>query len=411
MKVLLVNHFPLEGSGSGTYAKNLAMQLVRDGHEACVVMPENRDDYPRYEGVKLHPVMFTPARGQAPAGALPFNFPCFTTHPESDVGFGALGPAQLEAYVGAFRAALEQEAADFAPDVVHGQHVWVLSSLAAELGRPLVVTAHGTDLMGYEKWLHLREYADRAIEACRKLVCISRDNERLALETFPAHAGKIVRIHNGYNPAVFYPMQLERAVVLQEHGVSYRGQRVVLFAGKLTQFKGVDVLLEAAAEYERAQPEGIVTLVAGDGQLRADLEAQAQRLGLDSVWFLGNLPQEALCRLYNVADCAVVPSRREPFGLVAVEAMACGTPVVASNEGGLPDFVNESVGALVAANDAHALAEAVAEVLDRVAADPQWRSFVAGYAESSYSQAATIGEMEELYESCYYSHPVGSLSS
>jgi len=59
MKVLMINHFPLEGSGSGTYTKNLAMQLAKQGHEVCVILPENTADFPRYESMRLHPVYFT----------------------------------------------------------------------------------------------------------------------------------------------------------------------------------------------------------------------------------------------------------------------------------------------------------------------------------------------------------------
>lgn len=90
LRVLMINHFPLEGSGSGTYTKNLATQLVERGHNVCVIMPETRSDFPRYEGVRLHPVYFTAdsdAHGALPESALPFNFPCFTTHPQSTTTF------------------------------------------------------------------------------------------------------------------------------------------------------------------------------------------------------------------------------------------------------------------------------------------------------------------------------------
>ena len=67
--------------------------------------------------------------------------------------------------------------------------------------------------------------------------------------------------------------------------------------------------------------------------------------------------------IYNIADVSCVPSRREPFGLVAAEAMACGTPVIATNEGGLPDFINEKVGILVPVDDSEKLALAVKQVI------------------------------------------------
>ena len=94
-----------------------------------------------------------------------------------------------------------------------------------------------------------------------------------------------------------------------------------------------------------------------------------------------------------------MPSRREPFGLVAVEAMACGTPVVASNQGGLPDFVNDSVGALVKPEDPADLARGIVDTLGRALANPSWREDIATYASSHYSQAVIIRELDELYRS------------
>ncbi len=398
MRILMINHFPLEGSGSGTYTKNLATQLVKLGHEVCVILPVNTTDIPQYEGVRLHPVYFTdPDNPMATAEeALSFNFPCFTTHPVSVVAFADLLEEEMEAYLDAFRQAIDEEVCDFKPDIVHGQHVWALPSLAVGCGVPLVLTAHGTDLMGYDKWPEMRYFAEIAMDACEKVICISADNEQLVRQAFPQHADKIVRMRNGYNPDIFYPQALDRAEVLGRHGIDYQGQDVILFAGKMTHFKGIDILMDAAATYEAQRPNAI-TVLAGDGEERANLLAQAQRLGLSRVHFIGNVPQDELARLYCIADIDLVPSRREPFGLVAVEAMACGTPVVATNQGGLPDFVNDSVGALVNPEDPADLARGIVDTLDRALANPAWRDEIAAYASTHYSQAAIIRELESLY--------------
>ena len=398
MRILMINHFPLEGSGSGTYTKNLACQLVKLGHEVCVILPENTVDIPQYEGVRLHPVFFTnPDDPTATdAGALPFNFPCFTTHPVSVMAFENLSDEQMEAYLAAFKQAIDEEVRTFAPDIIHGQHVWALPSLAADCGVPLVLTAHGTDLMGYDKWPEMRHFADTAMRACAKVICISADNEKLVLDIYPQYADKLVRMRNGYNPDIFYPRSLDRAEVLGRHGLDYQGEDIVLFAGKMTRFKGIDILMEAAATYESACPNAL-TVLAGDGEERQNLEAQAKELGLARVHFIGNVAQDELARLYNIADIDLVPSRREPFGLVAVEAMACGTPVVATNQGGLPDFVNHEVGELVNPEDPADLARGIEATLARALANPAWREDIAAYASGNYSQAVIIKELDALY--------------
>lgn len=399
MRILMINHFPLEGSGSGTYTKNLATQLAKLGHEVCVVLPVNTMGIPQYENVRLHPVFFTNTDSANPeliADALDFNFPCFTTHPVSTMAFDGLSDEQMQAYLDAFKCAIDEEMRGFSPDIVHGQHVWALPSLVAELNVPLVLTAHGTDLMGYDKWPEMRHFAETAMNACAKVICISADNELLVRAAFPQHADKIVRMRNGYNPDIFFPQNLDRAQVLAAHGIDYAGEDLVLFAGKMTRFKGIDILLDAAATYEKERPNAM-TILAGNGEERINLEAQARDLGLERVHFIGNVPQSELARLYCIADIDLVPSRREPFGLVAVEAMACGTPVVATNQGGLPDFVNDSVGALVAPEDAADLARGIVDTLDRALANPAWRADIAAYASDNYSQAVIIRELDELY--------------
>lgn len=400
MRILMINHFPLEGSGSGTYTKNLATQLAKLGHEVCVILPENTRDIEQYEGVRLHPVFFTdPADpDSAPAGALDFNFPCFTTHPRSVMAFADLDDRQMKTYTDAFREAIDQEVRDFHPDAIHGQHVWILPALAAGQEAPLVLTAHGTDLMGYEKWPDLRHFADEAMEAAARVICISADNEGLVREIFPGCTDKIVRMRNGYNPDIFFQKPLDRAEVLARYGLDCEGRPLVLFAGKMTRFKGVDVLLDAMVAFRREFPDAMLVL-AGDGEERSSLEAQADGLALEDVHFIGNVSQQQLADLYRVADIDLVPSRREPFGLVAVEAMACGTPVVATDQGGLPDFVNHSVGALVNPEDADDLACGMAETLARTLENPAWRDEVAAYARENYSQAAIIRELDELYRS------------
>jgi hypothetical protein len=86
---------------------------------------------------------------------LPFNFPCFTTHPLSTTTFADLDDDQRQAYVQAFQAAIDAAVLDWNPDLIHAQHMWVTGYAALMAEMPCVVTAHGTDLMGfriYEDW-------------------------------------------------------------------------------------------------------------------------------------------------------------------------------------------------------------------------------------------------------------------
>ena len=389
MRVLLMNHFPLQGSGSGVYTVNIARALVRKGHEVCIIMPENEvlaelD----VDGIRLHPVYFD----SCSADALDFDFPCFTTHPRSVMTFYELDNAQVAAYEGVFRAAIEDEIAAFDPDVIHCGHIWLQASYAADYGIPLIITAHGTDLIGFQKSERFREQARKAFDTVDAIITISKDSTALVNKLF-GEPEKVHLVRNGYDPTVFYPDESSVAEVLTRFDIDGDYDDIVSFAGKFAHFKGIDILLNAAALYER---DGVATIIAGDGELFGEMTALAKELGLRHVHFVHNQPHDVLRHLYSCATVSLLTSRNEPFGLVAIEALACGAPVIASDEGGPLDIITPEVGLLFQSENPEDLAREVQLVLD---GDIDFdREEVARYALENYSQDVSIDELIALYE-------------
>lgn len=389
MRVLLMNHFPLQGSGSGVYTVNIARALVRKGHEVCIIMPENEvlaelD----VDGIRLHPVYFD----SCSADALDFDFPCFTTHPRSVMTFYELDNAQVAAYEGVFRAAIEDEIAAFDPDVIHCGHIWLQASYAADYGIPLIITAHGTDLIGFQKSERFREQARKAFDTADAIITISKDSTALVNKLF-GEPEKVHLVRNGYDPTVFYPDESSVAEVLTRFDIDGDYDDIVSFAGKFAHFKGIDILLNAAALYER---DGVATIIAGDGELFGEMTALAKELGLRHVHFVHNQPHDVLRHLYSCATVSLLTSRNEPLGLVAIEALACGAPVIASDEGGPLDIITPEVGLLFQSENPEDLAREVQLVLD---GDIDFdREEVARYALENYSQDVSIGELIALYE-------------
>lgn len=389
MRILLMNHFPLQGSGSGVYTMNLARALARKGHEVCIIMPENRIVESLHEDlIEYHPVYFNGCADDA----LDFDFPCFTTHPRSVTTFYELSDAQIDRYEEAFMKALEEVVRDFEPNIIHCGHIWLQAYYASRFNIPLIITAHGTDLIGYRESERFRLEAREAFDAAKAIITISKDSKELVEETF-GDSGKVHLIKNGYDPNVFYPEDVSVSEMLEFFDIPREYDTIISFAGKFAHFKGIDILLNAAALYER---EGVATLLAGDGELFDEMNELARTLGLKHVYFLHNQPHDVLRRLYSSAILSLLTSRNEPFGLVAIEAMACGAPVIASNEGGPVDFIKPEVGLLFQSENPEDLAREVQLVLD---GDIDFdRAAIAEYALSNYSLDASIDKVIALYE-------------
>ena len=388
MRVLLMNHFPLTGSGSGVYTLNIARALVRKGHEVCIIFPENEAiDLDDLAPIKLHPVYFD----NCAAGALNFDFPCFTTHPRSVTTFFELTDAQISSYEQAFRTALDKEMREFKPDIIHCGHIWLQASYAADYKIPLIITAHGTDLIGYRKSTRFRTAARRAFDAAFRIIAISNDNQDLVGELFEDNA-KCQLIRNGYDPEIIYPEDTSVREVLDIFDIQHDYDTIISFAAKFAYFKGIDILLQGAKLYDR---EGVATIVAGDGELFEEMTALKNSLSLDNVYFVHNQTHEVLRKLYNSAKLSLLTSRNEPFGLVAIEALACGTPVIASNEGGPLDIITPQVGLLFESENPADLANKVRLLLDdEVLFD---REYVASYAREKYSQDNSINLLIDVY--------------
>ena len=108
-------------------------------------------------------------------------------------------------------------------------------------------------------------------------------------------------------------------------------------------FKGIDALLDSAKIYEAdAKSKGkiIQTIIVGSGALDEKLRKQAEELGLEHTHFVGRKGHAEICKLQNLADVSLIPSRNEPFGLVVIEGTSCGHPVIATNSGGIPGILN-----------------------------------------------------------------------
>jgi glycogen synthase len=259
--------------------------------------------------------------------------------------------------------------ASWRPDVVHA-HDWLVThpaiTLADFLAVPLVATIHATEAGRHSGWLsqplnqqiHSVEWwlANRA----DALITCSASMRAEVAHLFEVPSIEV--IHNGISPRGWRPSPATVRAARARHSPS--GAPVIVYFGRLEWEKGVHDLLAAVPRVRRAFP-GTRLVVAGQGRQASALVAQSRKLRVRrSVDFVGHLPDRALVALLAAADVVVLPSRYEPFGIVALEAAAAGAPLVASTAGGLAELVVDGVtGLSVTPGDVEGIAAAIRTVL------------------------------------------------
>ncbi len=285
-------------------------------------------------------------------------------------------PNTREEYLQGVRHFMQQSGRRYL--AVHS-HYWltvdVAAELAEQLGVPWLHTAHTLAAVKGEYGFNgdgpqrlLAEH--RAVSAGARLVANTPGEAHGLERLYGARQGQLVVAPPGVDLVRFQPRDPDRL----RRRLKLVGRKVVLFAGRLEPLKGPDTLLDAfAAMVKRDDVQEPVQLlfvgdVSSDGaqvDQRGELEARRLTLGLaDRVCFLGAQPQDRLALLYCLADVVVVPSHTESFGLVALEAQACGTPVVAASVGGLRDVVAHGrTGYLVEGHNPTDYADAIAKVI------------------------------------------------
>jgi glycogen synthase len=230
-------------------------------------------------------------------------------------------------------------------DLVHG-HDWLVAdacaALADRLEVPYVTTVHATEHGRHQGWVdkppqsHIHAVERWMARRADSVIVCSHYMRGHVADIFDIDEGRITVIPNGIDPRDMQPVG-DLAALRREFAAPH--EQLVLLVGRLVYEKGFQLALDALpGVIERVGD--VRFLVAGSGTHEAELRAQAQRLGLaEHGAFLGWIGDDALHSLYRIANLCVVPSIYEPFGFVALEAMASGCPCIVADTGGLREVV------------------------------------------------------------------------
>ncbi|MBI4185528.1 glycosyltransferase family 4 protein [Candidatus Berkelbacteria bacterium] len=350
MRILFLSHFPLFGNGSGNYTRKLAAELIERGHEVSVVAPNQK---PISRALKVF--SFQPAHRAV--------FQGHSEWPEA-VRYQDMTPKQFTEQYDSFLWAIIHAVQTFKPDLIHVNHTffntWIANYVRSLYGIGFVVTPHGTDILQVTSDRRYYELTRQALSRAAGILPVSNHTRKWLFKAFGRGLKAKTRIvPAGLTKEAFIA---PRSIVSLERKYDLIGKKIVIFVGRLTKEKGVEYLIRAAGLI-RAE----IYLI-GSGPASEELQLLAKERGCNNVHFLGYFGKEYLAELrqfYVRADVLVLPSVvDESLGLVVLEAMALGTPVVASKKGGIPLAVKDGqTGFLIRAKSARAIAIAVNQIL------------------------------------------------
>jgi D-inositol-3-phosphate glycosyltransferase len=377
-----------DGGGMNVYVRELAAALARAGVGCDVYTRAYSDRLPAV--VKVEPGLWV---HHVPAGPL-----------------GPVLKEDLPDLVPEFtEGVLTRMAHGHPADAIHANY-W-LSGMAGhaikhELDLPLVSTFHTLDRVKAEAEVgdaggELRSAKEAEVIGCSDAILASCDDEVTQLvRLYDADPTRVEIVPPGVDHAFFAPGNRQQA----RRALGFHPERpLLLFVGRIQPLKGLSVAAAAFAQLAAAHPDAHLVVVGGPsgvdgGAELARVQTQIAAAGLDDrVTFVPPQPHELLSSYYRAAEVVLVPSRSESFGLVALEAAACGTPVVASAVGGLTTLVDDGrTGFLVEGRDPSQFAACV----DRILADPVFAATLSADAAERadrYTWPVAAGRLRRLY--------------
>ncbi|MFB2768090.1 glycosyltransferase [Pelatocladus sp. BLCC-F211] len=377
-------------SGQNIYVRELGLALAKQG---CQVDIFTRREHPHQEKiVKLVPGCRTIRLTAGPAKFIPRN-ELFEHLPE---------------FVRAWLNFQHQTGRNYA--LIHTNYWlsgWVGLRLKARLGFPQIHTYHSIGAVKYRYMEHLpqmasiRHHVEKAILEQADCVIATSPQEAEDLRQLISQYGRIKVIPCGINTEHFSSVSKE--VARQQLGIA-PDSRIILHVGRFDPHRGVETLVKACSYL----PHPFKLYLVGDSrENRADFQEQQRiqtlikKLGLEAVTVLtGRISQQMLPAYYAAVDVCVVPSYYEPFSLVAIEAMAAGTPVIASEVGGLQHtVVHGETGLLVPPCNANALAIAIRNLLEDPIVRQCYGNAARNWVQSRFSTQVVTTQIYELYQS------------
>ena len=340
MKIAMVGQFPPHIGGVGVHIHSLSKELVKQGHEVYVITYPHKD-IKDIDGIHV-------------IGTKGINIPGLR-----GMMFAINAKKELKKLI-------ERENID----IIHGHYLfpagWAAVKAGKATGTKTYVTAHGSDMFEmYKKQSYTRPLIKKVLKDADVVLAVSNALKDEIISTKIPKIEEKTRLH-------WNSVDIDKFKTTKENQGKFRKELahlfdiaadkpIILFVGNVIKRKNVDLLLEAKKHMKTKANLVIV----GDGPLLNQMKEKAEKEyfdgNLDNVYFTGS--RMDVEDIYPSCDLLVLPSFTESFGLVLIEALACGKPVIGSDVGGIREIITEDVGLLIDPNDSKDLANAIDRIL------------------------------------------------
>ncbi|MDD3804068.1 MAG: glycosyltransferase family 4 protein [bacterium] len=389
MRILLITPFPLVASQSGIYTRDIARFFSSAGHEVMVVNFDNVSTAYK-EPFRINTVLFGPENANV-------MFPCFTTHPHTDLTFSKITNAQLNSYILYSREKIKNIIREFGPDIIHSQYLWVTTELAGESSGkiPLISTSFGNENSALSDDPRYADYVRYAVEKSMFIVAPSKQIELQLRSAFKLDAIKLKLIYRGYDDDVFKFIDENYQVYRDYFGISEKCRQIVLFSDPVNYMKGIDVFLKSALKMLEKRKD-VCFVIVGKGDFSKEIESLCEA-NRQNILYLPSITDEEKPSLLHISDITVIPSRFEQFGTNALQSLAMGTPVISSNVGELPFFVNRENGMVLEDITEEKLSFAIEQLLEKDFKS-KTKYFCHQFASRNYSKTSGLMLLQKLYD-------------
>ena len=347
MKIAMVGQFPPHIGGVGVHIHSLAKELVKNGEEVYVVTYPHKDikndpnhDYMNYDGIKV-------------VGTKGINIPGLRS-----LFYTLFGTIQLIKLIKKYDI-----------DIIHGHYVYPAGFIAVLAGiftkKKVYITAHGSDMFClYHQHKFMQPIIKFVLKRADVVLAVSEALKEEILKTNIDGIETKVKLNwNTVDIDKFHPpsenkseMEIENNKFREELNIP-KNVPVIVFVGNIIKRKNVTTILDAKNQLK----SDCAVVVVGDGPLLNSLKEKVEAKKINNVIFTG--ARSDVDSIIRNSDILILPSYSESFGLVLIEALACGKPVIGSNVGGIKEIITPDVGLLIDPNDSKDLANAIDSIL------------------------------------------------